>query len=98
VVLLLLHPERMAGELARMTRYWREELLHRYREIVAAARAAGEAAPPSELASVIERVGEVAGEYSWSVATLAGSQWKIEAALNRFCLAHVPGLGQSPQI
>ena len=98
VVLLLLHPERMPAELARMTRHWREELLPRYREIVAAAQAAGEAAPPSQLAGLIERVGEVAGGYSWSVATLAGSQWKIEAALSRFCHAHVPGLGQSPQI
>jgi rifampicin phosphotransferase len=98
VVLLLLHPERMPRELARMTRLWREELLPRYREIVAAAQAAGEAATPAELAGLIERVGEVAGEYSWSVATLAGSQWKIEAALTRFCHAHVPGLGQSPQI
>jgi rifampicin phosphotransferase len=98
VVLLLLHPERMPRELARMTRHWREELLPRYREIVAAARAAGEAAPPAELAGLIERVGEVAGEYSWSVATLAGSQWKIEAALSRFCRAHLPGLGQSPQL
>jgi phosphohistidine swiveling domain-containing protein len=47
---------------------------------------------------MIERVGEVAGEYSWSVATLAGSQWKIEAALGRFCRAHLPGLGVSPQL
>jgi rifampicin phosphotransferase len=98
VVLLLLHPERMPGELARMTRHWREELLPRYRAIVAAAQAAGGAAPPAELAGLIERVGEVAGEYSWSVATLAGSQWKIEAALTRFCRAHLPGLGQSPQL
>jgi phosphohistidine swiveling domain-containing protein len=98
VVLLLLHPERMPGELARMTRHWREELLPRYRKIVAAAQAAGTAAPPAELAGLIEQIGEVAGEYSWSVATLAGSQWKIEAALTRFCCAHLPGLGQSPQI
>jgi phosphohistidine swiveling domain-containing protein len=98
VVLLLLHPERMPGELARMTRHWREELLPRYREIVATAQVAGAAVPPAELAGLIERIGEVAGEYSWSVATLAGSQWKIEAALTRFCRAHVPGLGQGPQI
>jgi rifampicin phosphotransferase len=101
VVLLLLHPERMPRELARMTRLWREELLPRYREIVAAAQAASEAAPPAELAELaglIERVGEVAGEYSWSVATLAGSQWKIEAALSRFCRAHLPGVEQSPQL
>jgi pyruvate,water dikinase len=98
VLLLLLHPELMPRELARMTRHWRGELLPRYRAIVAAAQAAGAAAPPAELARLIEQVGEAAGEYSWSVATLAGSQWKIEAALGRFCRAHVPGLGHSPQI
>src|SRR6266705_2535166 len=98
VVLLLLHPERMPGELARMTRHWREELLPRYRRVVAAAQAAAAAAPAAELAGLIEQVGQVAGEYSWSVATLAGSQWKIEAALTQFCRAHVPGLGASPQV
>jgi rifampicin phosphotransferase len=98
VVLLLLHPERMPRELARMTRQWREELLPRYRMIVAAAEAAAPAAGPSELGGLIDQVGEVAGEYSWSVATLAGSQWKIEAALARFCRAHLPDLGQSPQV
>jgi phosphohistidine swiveling domain-containing protein len=98
VVLLLLHPERMPRELARMTRHWRGELLPRYRKIVATAQAAVAAARPAELTGLIEQVAEVAGEYSWSVATLAGSQWKIEATLTRFCRAHAPGLGQSPQV
>ncbi len=98
VIVLLLHPERMPGELARMTRQWREELLPHYQGVVAAAQTASATAPPGGLVRLIEQVGEVAGEYSWSVATLAGSQWKIEAALNRFCRAHVPGLGQSPQV
>jgi phosphohistidine swiveling domain-containing protein len=65
---------------------------------VAAAEAAAQAASPGELARLVEQVGEVAGEYSWSVATLAGSQWKIEAALARFCRAHVAGFGESPQV
>lgn len=98
VVMLLLRPDRMPGELARMTRQWREELLPRYRAIVAAAEEAAPAAGPGELAGLVERVGEVAGEYSWSVATLAGSEWKIEAALARFCRAHLPGLEQGPQV
>jgi phosphohistidine swiveling domain-containing protein len=98
VVMLLLHPERMPGALARMTRQWREELLPRYRGIVAAAEAAAQPAAPGELARLVGQVGEVAGEYSWSVATLAGSQWKIEAALARFCRAHVAGLAESPQV
>jgi hypothetical protein len=40
VMMLLLHPEWMPGALARMTRQWREELLPRYRRVVAAAQAA----------------------------------------------------------
>jgi hypothetical protein len=98
VVMLLLHPERMPGALAQMTRQWHEELLPRYRGIMTAAQATAQAASPGELAHLVEQVGEVAGEYSWSVATLAGSQWKIEAALARFCRAHVAGLGESPQL
>jgi rifampicin phosphotransferase len=98
VLLLLLSPERLPGQLASMTRAWREELLPRYRQTVQAARTTVAAASPGELAGLVERVGEVAGEYAWSVATLAGSQWKLEAALARFCRRHVPALGDSPQV
>jgi rifampicin phosphotransferase len=98
VLLLLLSPERLPGQLAAMTRAWREELLPRYRQTVQAAQTTVAAASPGELVGLVERVGEVAGEYAWSVATLAGSQWKLEAALARFCRQHVPGLGESPQV
>jgi pyruvate,water dikinase len=98
VLMLLFRPERMPRELARMTRRWRDELLPRYRRIVSAAGADAETASPAELIEMVEQVGEVAGDYSWSVATLAGSQWKIEAALARFCRAHVPRLEESPQL
>jgi pyruvate,water dikinase len=98
VLLLLLSPERLPGQLAHMTRAWREELLPRYRQTVQAAQSTVAAASPAELVGLVERVGEVAGEYAWSVATLAGSQWKLEAALARFCRRHVPGLGDSPQV
>ncbi|HEY5988589.1 MAG TPA: PEP/pyruvate-binding domain-containing protein [Streptosporangiaceae bacterium] len=37
------------------------------------------------------------GVDSWSVATLAGSQWKIESALAKFCRRHLAGFGRSPQ-
>jgi len=73
-------------------------LLPRYRQTVQAAETTVAAASPGELVGLVERVGEVAGEYAWSVATLAGSQWKLEAALARFCRRHVPGLGDSPQV
>jgi rifampicin phosphotransferase len=98
VLLLLLSPERLPGQLAHMTRAWREELLPRYRQTVQAAQSTVAAASPAELVGLVERVGEVAGEYAWSVATLAGSQWKLEAALARFCRRHVPGLGDSPLV
>jgi phosphohistidine swiveling domain-containing protein len=98
VLLLLLHPERVPGQLAGMTRAWREELLPRYRQTVQAAQTAAAAASPGELVGLVARVGEVAGEYAWSVATLAGSQWKLEAALARFCRGHVPGLADSPLV
>jgi rifampicin phosphotransferase len=98
VLLLLLYPERLPGQLARMTRAWRDELLPRYRQTVQAAETTVAAASPGELVGLVDRVGEVAGEYAWSVATLAGSQWKLEAALARFCRRHVPGLGNSPQV
>ncbi len=98
VVMLLTHPERMPRELARMTRHWRDQVLPRYRRTVAAAEAEAGTAAPSELARLIDQVGEMAGEYSWSVATLAGSQWKIEAALAKFCRRHVTGFAGSPQL
>jgi rifampicin phosphotransferase len=98
VLLLLLSPERLPGPLAGMTRAWREQLLPRYRQTIQAAETTVAAASPGELVGLVERVGEVAGEYAWSVATLAGSQWKLEAALARFCRRHVPGLGDSPQV
>jgi phosphohistidine swiveling domain-containing protein len=98
VLLLLLSPERLPGQLAGMTRAWREELLPRYRQTVQAAQTTVAAASPGELVGLVERVGEVAGEYAWSVATLAGSQWKLEAALARFCRRHVPDLGDSPLV
>lgn len=97
VLLLLLHPERMPVRLSEMTGHWRNQLLPRYRQIVAAAQTAAATLAPARLAGLIEEVAEVAGEYSWSVATLAGSQWKIEAALGQFCRAHLPDLGHSPQ-
>jgi rifampicin phosphotransferase len=98
VLLLLLHPEWLPGQLAAMTRAWREQLLPRYRQTVQAAQTTAAGASPGELVGLVDRVGEVAGEYAWSVATLAGSQWKLEAALARFCRRHVPGLGDSPQV
>jgi rifampicin phosphotransferase len=99
IALLVLHPERTPRTLARMTCEWREQLLPRYHRTVEAADAtATTTAPPAELVRLIEQLADLAGEYAWSVATLAGSEWKIEAALGRFCRKHLSRLEQSPQL
>lgn len=91
-VLLIARPDRAAAHLARLTRGWREELMPRYRRTVEAAAATVESATPGALIDIVEAVGTVAGEYLWSTWTVAGSQWKIEAALARFCRRHLPEL------
>jgi rifampicin phosphotransferase len=98
ILLLLLRPDWVTGVLARMSVHWSEVLLPRYRRAVEQAEAVAGDAPPAALVGVVDRVAEVAGEYFWSVATLAGSQWKLEAALARFVRAHIPGVEESAQV
>jgi rifampicin phosphotransferase len=98
ILLLLLRPDWVPGALARMRVHWSEVLLPRYRRAVEQAEAVAGDAPPAALAGVVDRVAEVAGEYFWSVATLAGSQWKLEAALARFVRARIPGVEESAQV
>jgi pyruvate,water dikinase len=98
LLLLLLRPDRVPRTLARMTSHWREHLLPAYRDAVGQAEAVAGDAVPAELVGLVDRLAEIAGEYFWSVATLAGSQWKLEAVLARFVRAHVPGLDASTQI
>jgi phosphohistidine swiveling domain-containing protein len=98
ILLLLLRPDRVAGALARMSARWRQVLLPAYRSAVQQAEAAVGDAPPAALVGLVDGVAEVAGEYFWSVATLAGSQWKLEAVLARFVRAHIPGVEDSAQI
>ena len=98
VALLLLRPDRAPRALARRTRDWRDGLLPRYRTAVGAGQAVVDQLPPAEAARLVDTVGEIAGEYCWSVATLAGSQWKIEATLARFLRRHLPGVDASAQL
>jgi pyruvate,water dikinase len=92
LVLLLVRPDLVPRELARRTAEWRDELLPRYRARVAAGAAAVEDAGPADLIRTVDEVAAVAGEYLWSTWVLAGSQWKIEAALGRFLRRHAPGV------
>jgi len=97
-ILLLLRPDWVTGALVRMSTHWNQVLLPRYRRAVERAEAVARDAPPAALVGVVDRVAEVAGEYFWSVATLAGSQWKLEAVLARFVRAHIPGVVESAQV
>jgi rifampicin phosphotransferase len=71
---------------------WREELLPRYRAVVARAEAVVESASLGQLANVVDEVGRVAGEYLWSLAVVGGSAWKMEACLGRFLRQHLAGV------
>jgi phosphohistidine swiveling domain-containing protein len=98
ILLLLLRPDWVTGALVRMSTHWRQVLLPAYRRAVDQAETEAGNAPPAALVGVVDRVAEVAGEYFWSVATLAGSQWKLEAVLARFVRAHIPGIEESAQV
>jgi rifampicin phosphotransferase len=97
IFLLLFRPDRAPRALARMSTHWRDALLPAYRRVVNDARARVADAPPSGLVTLVNQLAEVAGEYFWSVATLAGSQWKLEATLARFLRAHLPDIAVSAQ-
>jgi phosphohistidine swiveling domain-containing protein len=72
-------------------REWREDLLPRYRAAVAAAEGQVETLPVSELASLIDELADLAGEYFTSIAALAGGAFKIEIILARFYQRHLAG-------
>jgi rifampicin phosphotransferase len=82
-------PAKADGMLSRLTELWREVRQPRYAEAVASAEAKLETASPAELVAMIEQVGRLAGELLWSVASVAGSAWKIESAFARFFRAHL---------
>jgi len=92
LVPFIARPQLATAELDRRTRSWLEDLLPRYRRAVADATPTVASASPAALAAIVETVGGIAGEYLWSTWTVAGSQWKIEAALTRFCRRHLAGL------
>ncbi len=93
LVRLLFRPDLARAELARLADHWRTELLPRYRALVADGEARLAQAPTAdaaELAELVDGMTAVVGEYLWSTWVLAGSAWKVEATLDRFCRRHLP--------
>ncbi len=72
-----------------LARDWRDELLPRYRRLVADGERRVEAATPAGLAGLVDALGREAGEYLWSLAIVGGSAWKMEGCLARFLRQHV---------
>jgi rifampicin phosphotransferase len=74
---------------------WRNELLPRYQAVVAKGEALVQSTGHSQLARLVDEVGQVAGEYLWSLAVVGGSAWKMEACLARFMRQHLVGVVDS---
>jgi phosphohistidine swiveling domain-containing protein len=93
------HPERAEDALSRATDEWRDHLLPQYRDSVERHEHDIDTASPIELLSLIDEVGEVAGEYLWSLVWVGGSAWKIETALARFYQKHLAAaVDSTPQV
>jgi rifampicin phosphotransferase len=75
--------------LGRLARHWREQLLPRYREIVAKYERQVEAATAAQLQHMVDTVGTLAGEYLWSLAIVGGAAWKMEGCLATFVRKHL---------
>ena len=76
--------------LRELARHWREQLLPRYRQLVAEGERRVETASPVQLEAMIDTVGWLAGEYLWSLAIVGGSAWKMEGCLARFLRRQTP--------
>jgi rifampicin phosphotransferase len=77
--------------LGRLARQWREQLLPRYRQIVAAYEDEVEAATPTQLKQIVDAVGRMAGTYLFSLAIVGGAAWKMEGCLATFVRKHLAG-------
>lgn len=77
---------------------WRDELLPRYRALVAGHAREVDTADDGTLAAMIDDIAAVAGEYLYSMTIVAGNAWKTESLLARFYARHLrPALGGSHQ-
>lgn len=77
---------------------WRDELLPRYRALVAGHAQEVDTADDGTLAVMIDDIAAVAGEYLYSMTIVAGNAWKTESLLAGFYARHLrPALGGSHQ-
>jgi rifampicin phosphotransferase len=92
LVLVNIRPDLSERWLLRgLAEHWREQLLPRYQQLVAAGEDTLETATPAQLVDLVNTVGGCAGIYFWSLAIVGGSAWKMEACLARFVRKHLPG-------
>ncbi|MEO6579388.1 MAG: PEP/pyruvate-binding domain-containing protein, partial [Candidatus Limnocylindria bacterium] len=96
---LVRNPRRVVGVAPPLVRYslplyerdWRDDLLPRYRATVASAEDRVESLPVDDLPALIDELADLAGEYFASVATFAGSAYKMEMNLAAFYRRHLAG-------
>ncbi|HVS47843.1 MAG TPA: PEP/pyruvate-binding domain-containing protein [Candidatus Dormibacteraeota bacterium] len=81
-----------------LERKWREDVLPRYRDLVASGEEVLASSNPAETVRFVDGVADLVGEY-WSMFTFGGgSAWKLEAGLARFYRRHLwPVIGGSHQ-
>jgi rifampicin phosphotransferase len=68
---------------------WRDRFLPGYRHVVEVSERRLETATPDELVSMIEELGDRAGQYLAFLAVVGGSAWKMEGCLARFFREHL---------
>ncbi len=81
-----------------LERRWREDVLPRYRGLVASAEEVLADSNPTQLLRLIDAVADLAGEYLLMLSFGGGSAWKVEAGLAQFYGKHLlPVIGGSHQ-
>ena len=68
---------------------WRDRFLPGYRQLVEATESRLDIATPDELLSMIDELGERAGQYFAYLGVVGGSAWKMEGCLARFFREHL---------
>jgi phosphohistidine swiveling domain-containing protein len=68
----------------RLARQWHNDILPRYRSLIARVGQRVEVAEPPELLDIVDQVADLAGECFWSLVLSGGAAWRAEEALTRF--------------
>jgi len=101
---LVRDPRRIAGVIPPTARFsvpvfereWLVDVLPGYRAAVARAEAWVESAPVTDLPTLVDELGSLAGEYFASIAALGGAGYKLEMNLAAFYQRHLaPKIGGS---